>query len=164
MAVERAHAVFTGAEKLPSRPKEREYFAECLVGAYSLLHMFSENEADLRAYIACRKAARERGAIGEPAPSAPRYAPAQAPVNSKTPCEYPLARRAAMRCAEVAFQKFLGVETAEAAAISLRERCDVASRKNFDLDAAARERWRAVEAEFSAWLSCAAESDGSATQ
>ncbi|WP_428988605.1 hypothetical protein [Methylocapsa aurea] len=113
-----------------------------------MLRMFADNEEDLRAYIDLRKRARAAGA-GIAAPPPPP------PPESGKPCEFPLARRAAMRCAERAFQKFLGVETAEAAVDELRRRCNIASRKEFDRDAAARERWRAVDAEFGAWLRCA---------
>jgi hypothetical protein len=46
-----------------------------------------------------------------------------------------------MRCREAAFQRFLGVDSNEAAAARVRELCEVGSRAELDRDAAAQARW-----------------------
>jgi hypothetical protein len=168
-AVDRAHAVFAGAERAPTRASERDYLVDCLAAAFASLRLLAENEDDVRAYIDLRKRARAAGA-GANAPPPAR--------ESGKPCEFPIARRAAMRCAEGAFQKFLGVEAvgiakegpaaaaaaAGAAADEVRRRCMVESRRDLDRDVAARERWNMLEAEFSGWLRCADEGEGGTPQ
>lgn len=47
----------------------------------------------------------------------------------------------ALRCREVAFQRFLGVTSDAAAAARVRELCEVGSRAELDRDAAAQARW-----------------------
>jgi hypothetical protein len=148
-AVEACIRVLRGAERAPSRAMEREYLADCLAGAMTSLRWLEANGEDARAYVELRRRAREAWAgeaVADVEPVADRAA---------TPCAYPQARRAAMRCAEGAFQKFLGVDTPEGAADALRRRCEIASRKDLDRDASARERWRALDVEFGAWLRCA---------
>jgi hypothetical protein len=141
--VEAAARVATGRERPPARAVEREYAGDILAAALRTLRWVREHEGEIRAAVAG---------------SAPAPAPAPAVERGK-PCEFPLARSAAMRCAEGAFQKFLGVETAEGAADALRRRCGVSSRKDFDRDAAARVRWRDLEGEFRAWLRCVDDGD-----
>ncbi|WP_018265534.1 hypothetical protein [Methylosinus sp. LW4] len=148
-AVERAHSVFTGAERAPTRPSEREYLSDCLRGAYEALRMLAANEADLLAFIECRRAARERGAI-EGAPAA-----AAAPNTAKPARRARLGMLAALRCRNVLFQRFLGAGDEAAASAAVRTRCAVESRGEFDRDAKAAERWRALEAEFITWRDCA---------
>lgn len=46
-----------------------------------------------------------------------------------------------MRCREVAFQQFLGVNSNEAAAARVRELCEIGSRAELDRDADAQARW-----------------------
>jgi hypothetical protein len=46
-----------------------------------------------------------------------------------------------MRCREPQFQRFLGVDSNEAAAERVRELCEVGSRAELDRDAAAQARW-----------------------
>jgi len=53
-----------------------------------------------------------------------------------TPCRW-----TAMRCREAAFQRFLGVDSNEAAAARVRELCEVGSRADLDRDQAAQARW-----------------------
>jgi hypothetical protein len=53
-----------------------------------------------------------------------------------TPCRW-----TAMRCREAGFQRFLGVDSNEAAAARVRELCEVGSRAELDRDAAAQARW-----------------------
>jgi hypothetical protein len=53
-----------------------------------------------------------------------------------TPCRW-----TAMRCREAAFQRFLGVDSNEAAAARVRELCEVGSRAELDRDPAAQARW-----------------------
>ena len=50
-------------------------------------------------------------------------------------------RWTAMRCREVAFQRFLGVDSDKAAAARVRELCEIGSRAELDRDAAAQARW-----------------------
>lgn len=150
-AVDRARRIVVGGARVSPRAAERDYETQALDAALRTLQWLRRHEAEIRSAVLpqrveARSPEREGGHREE---------------KSKR-CEFPLARRAAMRCAEGAFQKFLGVETAEGAADALRRRCDVESRKDVDRDAAARERWRALEAEFGAWLCCAGEPDGSA--
>ncbi|KQQ94967.1 hypothetical protein [Massilia sp. Leaf139] len=45
------------------------------------------------------------------------------------------------RCRERAFQQFLGVDGEQAAAIRVKELCEVSSRRELDQDEAARGRW-----------------------
>lgn len=47
----------------------------------------------------------------------------------------------AQRCREAAFQRFMGVDGEEAAAAAVRERCEIESRAQLDLDPAAAARW-----------------------
>lgn len=156
-AVDRARRIVGGAARVPSRAVERDYDVRALEAAHRTLRWLRVHESEIRGAVQPKQASDARAAVeasgSEPGDVHPEEKP--------KPCEFPLARRVAMRCAEGAFQKFLGVETAEAAAVALRDRCGVASRKDFDRDAAARERWRGVEAEFSAWLRCASEGVGS---
>jgi hypothetical protein len=154
-AVDRARRICGGSARIASRAAERDYDVQALAAAARTLQWLRRNEAEIRSAVAPKRAQAAVEARSPEQGAAPRKEKA-------TPCEFPLARRAAMRCAEMAFQKFLGVETPEGAADALRHRCEVASRKYFDRNAAARERWRALEAEFGAWLRCAGEADGSA--
>jgi len=157
-AVDRARRIIDGAARPPQRAVERDFEALALEAALRTLQWVRRHEAEIRSAVAPKRSNEARTA-GDA-----RASESEAGRRDETakPCAFPLARRAAMHCAEGAFQKFLGVETAEGAADALRRRCGVASRKDFDGDAAARERWRAVEAEFSAWLRCAGEANGDA--
>jgi hypothetical protein len=157
-AVDRARRIVGGGARVPSRAAERDYDVQALAAALRTLQWVRRHEAEIRSAVAPKQP------NDTPAAGAARASEQEAmPREEKAkPREFPLARRAAMRCAEGAFQKFLGVDTPEGAADALRRRCDVASRKDFDRDAAARERWRALEAEFGAWLRCAGEADRSA--
>lgn len=157
-AIDRARRIVGGGARVPQRPSERDYDTQALEAARCTLQWLRAHEAEVRAAVAPRRPS-----------SAPSAAAAQSSENDggdredkSRPCEFPLARRAAMRCAEGAFQKFIGAATAEGAADALRHRCGVESRKDLDRDAAARERWRALDAEFGAWLRCAGEPNGSA--
>ncbi|MBY6242825.1 hypothetical protein [Methylosinus sp. Sm6] len=141
--VEAAARVATGRERPPARAAEREYGGDILAAAVRTLRWVRQHEGEIRTAVA--------GSASAPAPAAA--------AERGKPCEFPLARRAAMRCAERAFQKFLGADTAEGAAEAVRRRCGVASRKDFDRDAAARARWRDLEAEFQAWRRCADDGD-----
>lgn len=47
----------------------------------------------------------------------------------------------AQRCREAAFQRFLGVDSEEAAAEAVRVRCDIQTRAELDRDPAAAARW-----------------------
>ncbi len=157
-AVDRAQRIVGGAARVPSRAVERDYDVHALAAVMRTLQWLRAHESEVRAAVTPKRPSEAR-ATGE----ARSREPEEGRRDEKPrPCEFPLARRAAMRCAEGAFQKFLGVETPEGAADALRRRCEVASRKDFDRDRDARERWRALEAEFGAWLRCAGESDGSA--
>jgi hypothetical protein len=157
-AVDRARRIVGGGARVPSRAAERDYDVQALAAALRTLQWVRRHEAEIRSAVAPKRSS-EAQASGEAHASEQDDSGRE---EKSKPCEFPLARRAAMRCAEGAFQKFLGVDTPEGAADALRRRCDVASRKDFDGDTAARERWRAVEAEFAAWLRCAGEAERSA--
>lgn len=157
-AVDRARRIVGGGARAPSRAAERDYDVQALAAALRTLQWVRQHEAEIRSAVAPKRPSEARTA-GEARSRAPEDGRRDEKPKA---CEFPLARRAAMRCAEGAFQKFLGVATAEGAADALRRRCEVASRKDFDRDRDARERWRALEAEFGAWLRCAGEADGSA--
>jgi hypothetical protein len=102
-----------------------------------------------------RPGSAREGAAAESAAAGGKTPPAPADARrSARGRPFPLAKRAAMRCAEKSFQAFLGVDGASAAAAELRTRCGVASRKQFDTEEAARERWRALDARYAAWLAC----------
>lgn len=68
--------------------------------------------------------------------------------------DLPLGQQAALRCNEGAFQKFMRASNADGAAGAVRARCGVASRAEFDSDAAAGDRWRALDGDYRAWLDC----------
>ena len=70
----------------------------------------------------------------------------------------PLAQSAILVCREPSFQKFVEYVTGADAAISedkaaiyLKDRCDVASRKDLDAADGARERFGAVMSEYRIW-------------
>lgn len=149
-AVDLARGVVGGGARAPARAAERDYYVEALDAALRTLRWVGAHEAEIRAAVSAKRAGDARASAEPPAAS-----PDSAPLGEKSKaCEFPLARRAAMRCAEGAFQKFLGVATPDDAAREMRRRCEVESCKDFDRDAAARERWRALDAEFAAWLRC----------
>ncbi|ATQ67749.1 MULTISPECIES: hypothetical protein [Methylosinus] len=148
-AVEAAWRIVTGRERAPARAVEREYAGDVLAQALASLRWLKAHEGDVRAAVA-----RAPAAVAAPSVDA---APA---AERGKPCEFPIARRAAMRCAEGGFQRFLGAADADGAAAELRRRCGVASRKDFDRDEGARGRWRALEADYAAWLRCADEGGG----
>jgi hypothetical protein len=158
-AVERARRIVGGSARAPARVAERDYDVLALEAAMRTLRWVRLHEAEIRSAVSPKRASGAQTAADA---QSHEQADDRGDAKAKS-YEFPLARRAAMRCAEVAFQKFLGVETGDGAADALRRRCAVASRKDFDRDQAARERWRAVEAEFSAWLRCAGDaSEGAA--
>jgi len=45
------------------------------------------------------------------------------------------------RCREQAFQQFMGVDSEQAAADAVRERCAIETRAQLDRDPAAKQRW-----------------------
>lgn len=63
-----------------------------------------------------------------------------------------LAQKAGILCNEGAFQKFMGVNSAELAAANLRNVCGVASRADLDSDGEAARKFKDLEAEYKAWL------------
>jgi hypothetical protein len=74
-----------------------------------------------------------------------------------------LAMQAGVRCNEVAFRKFLTERETSAfearsvhdAEMMVRERCEVDSRKELNLDPEAAERWRQLDRSYQAWLKAA---------
>lgn len=72
----------------------------------------------------------------------------------------PLAQRAAIICGEKGFWKFLSekfgfglkIDSADAAAAWLRERCGVNSRSEIDHNAAAADIFRPIESKYRMWL------------
>ncbi len=62
-----------------------------------------------------------------------------------------LARRAAMRCGEQPFQRFIGAEDKDTAKAIILHRCGVSSRKMLDHDSKAAVAWRQIEDKFSLW-------------
>ena len=63
-----------------------------------------------------------------------------------------LSMQAGIRCEEVAFQKFLGVNGFEEAAKLVRRICEVDSRAGLNTDTEAAKRWRDIESQYQAWL------------
>jgi len=71
-----------------------------------------------------------------------------------------LSMQAGIRCAEVAFWRFLSwefpdwgpVSSEDEAAMVVRVFCKIDSRKQLNLDASAAEKWRDLEASYQAWL------------
>lgn len=129
----------------PARAAERDYLIGALEAAGATLRWAHAREYELRCI------ARTGGSAAAPARGG--GTPADAPGAARA-TRFPIAMRAAMRCAEPAFQRFLGVGDAKAAAAELRARCGVASRKQFDTEESARERWRALDGRYAAWLAC----------
>jgi hypothetical protein len=74
-----------------------------------------------------------------------------------------LAMQAGMRCNEIAFRQFLTeTETSAFEARSVqdaeemvRQRCEVDSRKELNLDPTAARRWREIDRSYQAWLKAA---------
>lgn len=133
--VDLAQRVVAGLEPAAMRAAERDYLGQALEAAERLLRWAREHEYEIRTAV----------------PRETRAAPAE----PRKGCAFPLARRAAMRCGEAAFRKFLRAEDEGAAAEAVRLRCGVASRKDLDASAEAGARWRALDASYAAWLSCA---------
>jgi hypothetical protein len=89
----------------------------------------------------------------------------EAPKERRPFSELPYSQQAAMRGSEPAFSQFLqetdplgwqwavGCETApgDAAAIYIRNRCDVTSRRNIIRGTPAGDQWHRLESEFFAW-------------
>lgn len=63
------------------------------------------------------------------------------------------ARRAAMLCDEGGFQKFIEVETADAAKAEIYRRCGIESRADLDHDEDAGRRWDQIVSGYQLWLS-----------
>ncbi|MBS4019936.1 MAG: hypothetical protein KGZ68_17075 [Dechloromonas sp.] len=61
------------------------------------------------------------------------------------------ARRAAMRCGEQLFQRFVGAECKDTAKAIILHRCGVTSRKLFDHDLKAAAAWRTIEDRYQLW-------------
>lgn len=163
-AVEACIRVLRGAERAPSRAMEREYLADCLAGAMTSLRWLETNGEDARAYVELRRRAREAGAGEAAADSAPNAAsrPAAeaedvAPKQRRRITEMKPGAWAALRCKDVAFRRFLNAADEDVAAQRVRAECGDASRGALDGDEAAAERWRALDAQFRAWLDCAGE-------
>jgi hypothetical protein len=135
----------------PARAAERDYLIGALEAAGATLRWAHAREYELRCI------ARTGGPAAAPARAGGCGAAdvrGKAPGAARAAPRFPIAMRAAMRCAEKSFQTFLGVDGASAAAVELRARCGVASRKQFDTDEDARERWRALDGRYAAWLAC----------
>ena len=141
-AVEAARRVVTGASRAPARASERDYAAECLEAAERTLKRLAAHEGAIRAAMSA-KGSGEAGSAGEGCETKRRFA------------ELPLGQQSALRCGSAAFQKFLGASDALQAAEAVRRVCDVSSRSEFDSDAAAGQRWRALDDRFAAWMDCA---------
>lgn len=73
--------------------------------------------------------------------------------------ELPLSQQAAIRCGEPEFREFLetrygdeyGIVNGDNTADILREVCDVNSRKDFDTDSMAGDRWSDLDADYDFW-------------
>lgn len=66
--------------------------------------------------------------------------------------ELPLAQQAAIRCQDGKFQQFLGVASAEEAAVCVRDECRVGSRADIESAPYASQRWHEIERDFSEYL------------
>jgi len=62
-----------------------------------------------------------------------------------------LGNRAALRCGDHEFQRWLGVANTDAAARVVRARCGVKSRREIVKGTAAGEAWELLDSEFNAW-------------
>ncbi|WP_424360236.1 hypothetical protein [Methylocystis parvus] len=85
-----------------------------------------------------------------------------APAERRRFSDLPLATQAAMRCADVRFQRFLNAPDADYAAIAVRLACGVESRKELDTVAEAGAAWRKIDGEFAAWLRAEGDETGDA--
>lgn len=65
--------------------------------------------------------------------------------------ELPFPQQAALRCADLEFQQFLGVGSADRAADRVRDRCGVPSRSEIRPETSAGILWERLNAEFTAW-------------
>jgi hypothetical protein len=55
-AIRKAQSIVSGAEKTPSVTRERDYVCACLGAATVTLEWLRDNEADIRAAVAAKKA------------------------------------------------------------------------------------------------------------
>lgn len=62
--------------------------------------------------------------------------------------ELPPASQAGIRCAELGFRRFLGVETEDAAANEVRRRCEVQSRSELSTNERASAAWEMLDSEY----------------
>lgn len=148
-AVEAAQRIVTGAERVPARAAERDYAGESLGAAAATLRWLGAHEYEIRAAVSAKGRAEARDG-------------AAARDRTRHYGDLPLGQQAALRCGNAAFQKFMHAADALEAAEAVRRDCEVRSRAEFDKDAAAGARWRALDQRFAAWLHCVDASDGSA--
>jgi hypothetical protein len=81
----------------------------------------------------------------QPAPTAPE----PQPVKERTPWDaMKHSQQAAILCGEVGFQRWIKVETKEAAAEFVRQHCGVPSRKDLDQDDEAASRWNRLSGQY----------------
>lgn len=159
-AVDRARLIVSGAARPSALAREREYEVEGIEAALRTLRWNHAHEAEIR-----EDWARRRGAAGGGGNKAQPVGVGAAETGDRKRrlADMPLGTQAALRCQSAAFRGFLNVVDEEAAAVAVRRECGVTSRAEFDHDAEAAARWRALEARFVAWLACAEVDDGSAS-
>lgn len=76
-------------------------------------------------------------------------APEPQPVKERTPWDaMKHSQQAAILCGEVGFQRWIKVETKEAAAEFVRQHCGVPSRKDLDQDDEAASRWNRLSGQY----------------
>jgi hypothetical protein len=156
-AVERARAIVVGVARVPPRAAERDYYATELDAALRTLRWLRAHEGEIRSAILPKQSAPAPDSGEAPKPDGnPRavgLAPSERGEERRRWSELPLATQAGVRCNEAAFQKFLSVSSAEAAAQTVRVRCGVESRSGLDKCESAAKSWREIEAKYRAWLS-----------
>lgn len=90
---------------------------------------------------------RPHGAKAEPSPPAPS-ADAKPEKERRRFSELPRSQQAALACADLAFQRWLGVSSTDAAVEQVRKLCGVLSRRELDQQPTAADRWDAMRARY----------------
>lgn len=88
---------------------------------------------------------------GEPAPAATNETAKSYAAEEPELKGGDLARRAAMRCGEPLFWRFISAEDKDTAKAIILHRCRISSRKMLDHDAKAAAIWRSIEDRFQLW-------------
>lgn len=124
--------------------------AELATAALGTRYMvaFSEIGEDGKPMKACSSAVEQAAYNRQVVGSNPT-----APTKDRKPFNtLPLAQQIALRCNDQDFQRFLGVDSTEAAAEDVRQRCRVTSRSDVAKQPLAKALWDNIEINFGAYL------------